>query len=283
MDFRGRGLCRRGFIADVDVEGNPEWSRSYVVLRPLAELDPECDRGTEREAKILTGLAEAGVPLRIPELVAIVEDEGRPTLVETAVAGFPLDLRAGRQGNVIPWQVVAEVAAAIHGVDTDLLDVPGGHPTRRRHAEAESAVLEGVDEPLVREVRAWVTEHLPPPTPSVLLHGDLLGQNILLSLEGEPPGLIDFERAMLGDPAYDLAIVTRGHRRPFKTDSGLARLLDAYATANGQEVTLDDVRLHELCLVADWYRQSSAGAPGQPPDFYLRQLASIYRRASGGR
>lgn len=279
---RGSGLCRRGFIAWVDVEDNPEWSRAYIVLRPLSEPDPDCDRGTEHEAKVLAGLAKADLPLRIPELIDILEDDGRPALVETAVEGYPLDLRPSRQGGVIPWQVVAEVAAAVHDVDTDLFDGLRGHPTYRHHAETESAVFEGFDEPLVREIHAWVSEHLPPPTPSVLLHGDLLGQNILLSLDDEPPGLIDFGAAQLGDPAYDFAIVTRGHRRPFKTDDGLALLLEAYRACNGQEIGLEEVYFYELCLVAGWYRESLAGSPGHPPEEYHRQLESVFQRATSG-
>ena len=68
--------------------------------------------------------------------------------------------------------------------------------------------------------------HLPPATPSALLHGDLLGQNILFSLDGEPLGLIDWEQTELGDPAYDLAIVTRGVKRPFKVSGGLDLLVE---------------------------------------------------------
>ncbi len=41
-------------------------------------------------------------------------------------------------------------------------------------------------------------EHLPPATPSTLVHGDLLGQNILLGLS-KPDAVIDWEYAQLGD------------------------------------------------------------------------------------
>ncbi len=280
IDFLGKGICRRGFIADVEVPGDPDRSRAYVVLRPLDDAEPECDLRTEQEAKVLQGLARAELPLRIPELIATLEDDGRPAIVETAVAGFPLDLRAGRQGGVVPWEVVAEVATAVHGVDTALFQDLIGHPSRRDHAEAELAVFEDLDEPLVQEARAWAFEHRPPRTPSVLLHGDLLGQNILLALGDEPPGLIDWERATLGDPAYDLAIVTRGLRRPFQTTDGLALLLEAYAKSGGQEVTIEQVYLHELCLVTHWYRESMKERSGHPPDFYLNQLRGIFRRAT---
>jgi len=54
----------------------------------------------------------------------------------------------------------------------------------------------------------------PPDDPSVLLHGDLLGQ-ILLAMDG-PHHVINWEYATRGDPAYDLAIVTRGVEQPFQ-------------------------------------------------------------------
>jgi hypothetical protein len=59
---------------------------------------------------------------------------------------------------------------------------------------------------------------------------------------------------MLGDPAYDLAIVTRGARRPFKIESGLRRLLDAYASHAPRPMQASEVRMHELCLTAGRYR-----------------------------
>jgi len=74
----------------------------------------------------------------------------------------------------------------------------------------------------------------------VILHGDLLGQNILLG-PGDRPTVIDWEYARYGDPAYDLAIVTRGVKRPFQVVDGLARLIDAYQRYGGSEVMGDHV------------------------------------------
>jgi aminoglycoside phosphotransferase (APT) family kinase protein len=82
--------------------------------------------------------------------------------------------------------------------------------------------------PYMPEVAAWIRENLPPATPSRLLHGDLLGQNVLCRPDGRSIGVIDWEAARLGDPAYDLAIITRGRRKPFGYTDGLFRLLDAY-------------------------------------------------------
>ena len=67
----------------------------------------------------------------------------------------------------------------------------------------------------IRDAFSWILENLPERRESVLIHGDLLGQNILKTLE-EEIYVIDWEYAFVGNPAYDLAIVTRGVKNPFK-------------------------------------------------------------------
>jgi len=54
---------------------------------PLEDAEPECARRTEREAEVLRALARLDLPLRLPELIAVGEDGGRPALVETMVEG----------------------------------------------------------------------------------------------------------------------------------------------------------------------------------------------------
>jgi len=129
----------------------------------------------------------------------------------------------------------------------------------------------------MRDAHAWAMEHLPPAEPSALLHGDLLGQNILLSLDG-PHHVIDWEYARTGDPAYDLAIVTRGAKRPFQIDRGLERLLEAYDAHGGRDVAADHVHVYELCLVAGWYRDAVSGQGGHPPAHEIDRMRSLLRR-----
>jgi aminoglycoside phosphotransferase (APT) family kinase protein len=121
-----------------------------------------------------------------------------------------------------------------------------------RSAE-ESRILDKLDNLEAADARTWAKENLPPDEPSAFLHGDLLGQNIVLQLEG-PPAVIDWEYARLGDPASDLAIVTRGVRKPFKMAGGLERLLEAYREVGGSAVEMRHVRFFELCMVAGWLR-----------------------------
>ncbi|MCP3995538.1 MAG: phosphotransferase [bacterium] len=279
VDFRGKGLCRTVYAAEAEVAGDPRGTRRYAVLLPNTDAEAGCDRRTRREAEVLRTLARCDLPLRVPELVALIEDEARAVLVETVVDGMSIGLDGGRWVIQQPWSTVAEVAAAVHGVDTGPFEGFGGHATRRSHAQAALEVFDGLDDPLVRDVHAWTLEHLPPPAPSALLHGDLLGQNILILLD-QPPGLIDWENAEIGDSAYDFAIVTRGLRRPFKTSDGLALLLDAYREAGGEPVTAQEVHLYELWLITCWYREALAGSPGHPPEQYLNQLRGILRRAT---
>ena len=145
-------------------------------------------------------------------------------------------------------------------------------------ALAALRVFDGLDGPEIGGARAWAKAHLPPTGPSVLLHGDLLGQNILLAPDA-PPTVIDWEHARRGDPAYDIAIVTRGVKHPFQVQQGRERLLEEYHGNGGAPVTLGQVALHELCLVAGWYRDSLAGVGPQPPHEELARMMSILRRA----
>jgi aminoglycoside phosphotransferase (APT) family kinase protein len=233
----------------------------------------------EREAGLLRGLAELSLPLRVPRVLGVwPDDAGRLVLVRQFLPGVELDLRAGGQPFIRPWEVVAELAAAVHSLDVAAFaSLLPGHEMRRAHAEEALLVFDELDAPEARAGLAWARDHLPPATPSVLLHGDLLGQNILLA-PGHPPGLVDWEYARRGDPAYDLAIVTRGVRRPFQIDRGMDRLLEAYARFGGCPVEAGHVHVFELSLLAGWYRDSLTSSDGEPPQHALDRLRSLLRR-----
>lgn len=281
----GSGLCRKAFTAEVSLFPDPAGlGGDYVVLLPLPDAEPSYDDRARFEARLLARLSSVDLPLRIPRVMGLLSCAGRPVLIETRIPGIPLDLRAGRQRSVRPWDLVARAAAAVHALDADILSFPEnpdwkvpGHETRRDHALASLSMLEGLPDPVFPEIHAWALEHLPGPERSVLLHGDLLGQNILL-VPGEPPGLIDWEWARFGDPAYDLAIVTGGARRPFQLADGLDRLLEAYA-ARSAEIRKDHVHLYELCLRTRQYVEALAeDARTHPPEALLDNVYSTFQR-----
>lgn len=276
----GDGLSREVFAAEVEISrAGSTQSGAYAALLPTRAADADLDRRATAELGLLVQLGAIDLPFQVPAGVGVVPDTGRLALVREFIRGVPLDPRAGRQGGIRPWQVIGEIAAAIHSIDaTRVSAVLGGVPaSRREHAEVGLAALDVPGGSEIEEAAAWAREHLPPPEPSVLVHGDLLGQNILLRPD-EPTGVIDWEYSTLGDPAYDLAVVTRGVRRPFQIDGGLERLLDVYAAAGGANVSAAQVRVHELCLAANWYREALAGR-AEPPDEALARFRAILRRA----
>ena len=122
--------------------------------------------------------------------------------------------------------------------------------------------------------RALLHEHLPPECPAVLLHGDLLGQNIHIDPFGSyRPGLIDWSEAQMGDPALELAIVTRGVRRPFQTVGGREKPVEAYNRSAPVPITINQVRRYEMCMLADWIRAATERTPGD-----VEQLLNRFRR-----
>ena len=277
----GDGLSRDVFVAEVTIEVDQVASSGfYTVLLPRWDADPEVDQRTQRELELLPLLRQKDLPVRIPAVLGTLRDSGHLVVVREFIDGVPLDLRIGRQGDVLPWEVVGQIAAIVHSLEVShLADIVPGHDTRQTHAEARLEIFSDCKEPELREAHAWCLKHLPPAEPSTLLHGDLLGQNILLDWEG-PPAVIDWEYAQRGDPAYDLAIVTRGVRRPFQIDRGLERLLDSYWAAGGAQVTQQHVYLYELCLVAGEYRASLEGQGGHKPEQVMARLRSVLRRVT---
>lgn len=269
----GDGRSRDIFAAEVElVDGRCD---AYVVALPRRDADPSLDERTSRELRLNATLRTRSFPFRLPQMVGAFPDDERLALVRRYAAGVELDLRAGRRQRAVrPWQVVAEIAAAIHAVPgRDVASVLPGYETRAAHARAALAVFEGLAPIEMRDAHAWCLGHVPPNEPSVLLHGDLLGQNILLAKDGLHH-VIGWEYATRGDPAYDLAIVTRGVRQPFQLNGGLDRLLDAYRAHGGMEVSADQVHLHELCLLAGWHH--AALSAERPPA--IGQLRSLLRR-----
>jgi aminoglycoside phosphotransferase (APT) family kinase protein len=272
----GDGLSRDIFAAEVELATGA--CDSYVVALPRGDAPPDLSERTTRELRLLVRLRSCSFPFRLPEMVGAFPDGAHVALVRTFIPGVMLDARAGRQGAVRPWDIVAEIGAAIHRVPGEAVaDLLPGAPTYEMHARTAVAVCDGSDAPEMRDARQWAMEHLPPADPSVLLHGDLLGQNILLS-PGTSPTVIDWEYARCGDPAYDLAIVTRGAKRPFQTADGLARLLDAYQRHGGRDVKAEHVHIHELAMIAGWYR--TARNDGRPLEAgqQLDRMRGLLRR-----
>lgn len=79
----------------------------------------------------------------------------------------------------------------------------------------------------------------------------------------------------------DLAIVTRGVRRPFGVANGLQRLVMFYNEEAEQQIPPSAVIVHELLLHLHWLAESQTeNRPGgHGPEHYAELLGAILRRA----
>jgi aminoglycoside phosphotransferase (APT) family kinase protein len=276
----GEGLYRDVWAAPVDAQVDGDRVElNAAALVPRWDAPRETDEGARREVALLRKLAELDLHFRVPRWAEAVEEEQRTILVREFLRGIPLNAFSDSRADFAPWEVIGEIAADVHAIPADALRplVPV-HATCRVHAEAcLDEVEEVAGEPVADDAVAWIRAHLPPDNPAMLIHGDLLGQNILLDFEN-PPALIDWEYSRLGDPAYDLAIVTRGSKRPFKKKEGLAQLLDAYNEVAEYELRPADVQLYEVYLYLTWYMESCKGEGQHPPEVSRERLNALLGR-----
>lgn len=269
----GDGLTYETFAARIA-------GQEVVVRIPHGDEPDEQIEVATATAALLARIARLDLPFDRPITLALIDIPDGVASVQTRLFGLPLWRTSGPKIPIRPhpepWEPVAVAAAAIHGIDRALgHDLPVAHPTRRAHGESMAEPAEYAEAPYMDEVAAWLAENLPPATPSHLLHGDLLGQNLLQPLDDGRIGVIDWEAARLGDPAYDLAIITRGRRKPFGRADGLQRLLDAYNAHAAVEVDERGVRFHELSLMASWIADSEGESVAAD---YRRRGAALWKR-----
>ena len=281
LEELGRGACRAVFRARIDpglVLGR-ERLRDLVVLVPRDEAPtsaPDDGGRARREALLLPRLARAGLPFRVPRWASAVPLEDGVVLVQEHLAGRRISFEPDAAARIGP-EALGEVLGRLHALAPEELDLPcAGFVTQHEHglaalAESESAA------PADRGYTAgleWLREHLLPELParpSVPLHGDLVARNLLVDEHGSI-AVLDWEFAHLGDPAFDLAIVTQGVARPFGAADGLERLLAAHAAAGGPAIEPESVRFHAIALHLRWLRRALGG----PPDG--RRMADVARR-----
>ncbi|HEX6565256.1 MAG TPA: aminoglycoside phosphotransferase family protein [Chthoniobacterales bacterium] len=285
LETLGQGLFNRNYLF--------ETSGQSLVLR-LAKFEHELRTKKEaiirlrQEAKSLLVLDRVGFPYDIPRFVCFVEDEsdGIVGLIETAVQGASLELFSNVNEPDRLLKVIAKIAVAVH----QLPKVEFGHLKERK--ESRDHLLEQLKElapetlkfEQAARAREWLLSHLPENRPPVVLHGDLLPQNVLFyDFENPRFSVVDWQEAQIGDPAYDLAIVTRGARQPLGVARGLERLVESYNENAGQELTASAVIAHELCFQLGWLDDSVRNYKrlgGHAPEHYAAQLGALLRRVA---
>lgn len=200
------------------------------------------------EAELIRTACAGGVAA--PEILAELtpEDDIGTGFIMRAIAGTPDP--AAILAEADPALLITDIAremAAIHRIEGS--QVPG-LPSMDT-AEALSGLRDrfigyGGDRPVLALALRWLEQHMPPPLPPRLVHGDLRLGNLLVE-HGRLTGVLDWELAHLGDIHEDLAygcMTVWRFSRPDRPAFGLASMADwlsAYTAAGGGEV--DPVRL----------------------------------------
>jgi aminoglycoside phosphotransferase len=244
-----------------------------------------------REAETLQVLNQSNFAHPTPEFICFVRDEESEIIgmIETAIPGYSL----GRYKDRSTLRLVSRVTADIHHLDIERFSHVPSSNSRAEHVKWQLAKLDQElfdDFPLANEVLQWIGANIPSHGRSCVLHGDLLPQNLLSDglaggQETTSVGVVDWEMAQVGDPAYDLAIVSRGDRKVLGVKDGVKVLVEDYLEFGGQPISLNDVRLHELILLLYWlqeaWREYQRPMPrGHGPDYYEAKLRSLFRRAA---
>jgi aminoglycoside phosphotransferase (APT) family kinase protein len=258
--------------------------------RPIGETRAEALARLEREAMVLQALASQVFDFSVPRFVCFVHGaQGSVTgLIETALLGVSFaHLKKQRSKRRLVIETIARVASAIHRTPLDSLNFLPRHQDSGAHVLARLGAFDSefiANDPEGAAVADWVRDHVPENRPAVLLHGDLLPQNVLWDWETDGVGVVDWEFAGIGDAAHDLAIVTRGHAKLFGEADGLRWLIEAYRRAGGVAIEAADVVNHELLLVLRWLAESvwaerELRREGHPPAYWRNQIRAILRRA----
>ena len=307
-----------GFGTRVEVDGKPNrinegiWHDNYwfwirgrglsagranqaYVLRLLEESEawqkgPGPRDRLIREAETLQVLKKSNFAHPTPAFICFLQDNESRTIgmIETVVPGYSL----GPFKEQSTLRHVSRVAADIHRLEIDRFPHLPSSSSRTEHVKSRLAEFDESlfsEFPLADEVRQWIAAQIPADNCCCVLHGDLLPQNLLF--DHRPPngqhdvrvGVVDWEMARVGDPAYDLAIVSRGDRKVLGVRDGVNALVEDYLEFGGQPISLIDVRVHEFLLLLRWLEEAwreyqKPVTRGHGPDYYEGKLQALFRR-----
>lgn len=203
--------------------GSQEW-----VLRrpPRGPLLPSA-HDVLREYRILHALNTTDLP--IPRVLAGCDDLaviGAPFYIMERVPGIVIHEHlpaygADTAGRRAISRALVDALVALHQVDWRAvglanLSKPDGYlerQIRRWTSQLERPrprALPGLD-----RITAWLTAHIPVPSPTTLVHGDYRFGNVIYAAD-EPrvAAIVDWEMATLGDPLADLGILLNSWHEP---------------------------------------------------------------------
>jgi aminoglycoside phosphotransferase (APT) family kinase protein len=206
-------------------------TRRYVLRRkPPGKLLPSA-HAVDREFRVISALFRQNFP--VPEPLVYCED--------AAVVGTPFFVMSYVDGRILweahlPRSHPAERAAIydaanatiarLHGFDPaaiGLADYGRGENYVARQVERWSKQYRASETQTIDDMErliAWLPDHLPPPVPTRLIHGDFRLDNTILAPEAPTVlAVLDWELSTLGDPLADFSYHLMKYHMP-PTDSG---------------------------------------------------------------
>ncbi len=206
---------------------------------PAAKLLPSA-HAVEREYRVMTALARAGIP--VPRTIALCEDEGvigRAFFVMECVEGRVLwdqslpGMATAERGAI--YDEMNRVIAALHRVDYGAIGLadygrPGNYFARqiarwtRQYQASETEKIEAMD-----RLIEWLPAHVPPGEETAVVHGDYRMDNLIFhASEPRILAVLDWELSTLGHPLADFAYHCMSWHIPPGRFRGIAGLdLDA--------------------------------------------------------
>ncbi len=164
---------------------------------------PEAREACLRQSRFLPRLA-SHLPIAVPmptwdgDAITYRKLEGQPLTPQMLECLNKAEIATG----------IAGFLSALHSLSVDDA-IRWGVPAKSRTAQLLSAadrVLPLIPANLRNAARAWRDRFVELPHPEVPIHGDLWYENILLDPQsGRISGVLDFDQAGIGDPAWDLA------------------------------------------------------------------------------
>lgn len=227
------------------------------------------------EFRLTSLAAAAGAPVATPLVELQPDDELGVGFVMELVEGETIGKKVVHGDGLAGARVglareCGAALAAIHSIPVSESGLPVPRADRQP-AEAQlvqmTQLLDGfeVARPVLEYTLRRLRSSLPPDRPPVVVHGDYRVGNLIVGPDGLR-AVLDWELAHVGDPAEDLGwLCVRSWRFGGAGRVGgvgaPADLLDAYVTAGGAEIGLDELAWWEafgnlrwavICMVQAW-------------------------------